>query len=132
MFDDKTLEKLVVHLNKHVPSIRKRLSELLVQKDPTYVGKDGTTYHVSPEELEILASCLDEFERSSLKIPILIMTDTSYPGGAWKVMGKLETKVISRMIGKEPESHEEIRLFHPHMHELRKMLPTATTVLYMP
>jgi uncharacterized protein (UPF0216 family) len=57
------------HLNKHVPSIRKRLSELLVQKDPAYVGKDGTTYHVSPEELEMLASCLDEFERSGLKIP---------------------------------------------------------------
>jgi len=132
MFDDKTLEKLVAHMNQHVPSMRKRLSELLAQKDPIYVGKDGTTYHVSPGELETLASYLDEFERNALKIPILIMTDTSYPGGAWKVMGKLETKVISRMIGKETESPDEIRLFHPHMHELRKMLPTTTTVLYMP
>ncbi|MGD0057362.1 MAG: DUF61 family protein [Methanomassiliicoccales archaeon] len=132
MFDDKTLERLVVHMNRHVPSTRRRLSEMHLEKEPVYVGRDGTAYHVSHEELEVLASHLDEFDRSALKIPILIITDTSYPGGAWKVMGKVEAKVISLMIGKEMESTDEIRLFHPHVHELRRILPTATTVLYMP
>jgi len=132
MFDDKTLEKLVAHMNKHVPSTRRRLSELLREKDPVYFGRDGTVYHMSRKELEILSSYTDELERDALKIPILIMTDTSYPGGAWKVMGRIEAKVTSRVIGKETESMDEIRLFHPHMHEIRKLLPTTTTVAYMP
>lgn len=89
MFDNKTLEKLVAHMNKHVPSRRRRLSELLPEKDPVYVGRDGTIYHVSRNELEIFVSYTNELERNALMIPILIMTDTSYPGGASKVMGRI-------------------------------------------
>jgi uncharacterized protein (UPF0216 family) len=76
-------------LNKHVPSRRRRLSELLPEKDPVYVGRDGTIYHVSRNELEIFVSYTNELERNALMIPILIMTDTSYPGGASKVMGRI-------------------------------------------
>jgi len=131
-FSNGALEKMITHMNRHIPSTRKRLSELSKEKDPTYIGKNGTTYNVSHKELELLSSHLDEFEQTGLRIPIIIMTDTSYPGGAWKVMGKLEVKVVSRLIGREPESSDMVRLFYPHLHELLRMLPTTTTILYMP
>lgn len=132
MFGNRTLEKLIASMNRHLPSSRRRLSDLLSEKEPTYTGRDGTTYHLSREELQLVASCLEEWELSGLKIPILIMTDTSYGEGAWRISGRLEVKVVSKLMGKEPDSEEEMRLFHPHLLELRRKLPSATTVLYMP
>lgn len=132
MFGDRTLEKLIASMNRHLPSSRRRLSDLLSEEEPAYTGRDGITYHLSREELELVASCLEAWERSGLKIPILIMTDTSYGEGAWRISGRLEVKVVSRLIGKEPDSEEEMRLFYPHLHELRRLLPSTTTVLYLP
>ncbi|MDD1767654.1 MAG: DUF61 family protein [Methanomassiliicoccales archaeon] len=132
LLENGTFQKLIMVMNKHVPSTRKTLRDLMSQNEPAYVGKDGNTYRVSKDELEIIASQIEDYERGGIKIPILIMTDTSYPGGAWKVMGRIETKVVSRIIGREPDTPEEIRLFHPHFVDLRKRLPSSTTVLYMP
>lgn len=132
MLENGTFQKLIAMMNKHVPSTRKTLRDLMGQNEPAYAGKDGNTYHISKDELELIASQIEDYERGSIKIPILIMTDTSCPGGAWKVMGMIETKVVSRIVGREPDTPEEIRFFHPHFVDLRRRLPTSTTVLYMP
>jgi uncharacterized protein (UPF0216 family) len=133
MFEESSFRKLIEIMNRHVPSRRRSLADLLEEGDAQYQGKDGVHYRIKRKELELLASMLDESEKQRLKLPIIIMTDTSYgEGGAWKVMGKLEVKVISRIIEREPESPEEIRIFHPHMVMIRKALPTATTTLYAP
>jgi uncharacterized protein (UPF0216 family) len=61
------------------------------------------------------------------------MTDTAYEsGGAWKVMGRVEVKVVSQIVGREPEFPDQMRLFHPHMVKLRSVLPTATTTMFSP
>ncbi len=132
MLSDGALEKLIATMNRHIPSARRRLSDLLEEDDPAYLGRDGATYRISREELLMISSLLDERERKRLKLPILLMTDTSYPGGAWKVVGEVEVKAISKVVGREPESEGELRLFYPHLLELRRLLPTATTCLYMP
>ncbi len=106
---------------------------MLDDKEPSYCGKDGNVYRFDRAELELLSNHLSRFDWPKLKLPIIIMTDTSYDqGGAWRVMGKTETSVVSSLIGKKAEKEDEIRLFHPHLVELRKKLPTATTCMYMP
>ncbi|MBM4237246.1 MAG: DUF61 family protein [Euryarchaeota archaeon] len=132
MFSDGALEKLIATMNRHIPSARRRLSDLLEDANPVYLGRDGAVYRISREELFRISSLLDDHEKRRLRLPILLMTDTSYPGGAWKVSGQLEVKVISKVVGREPESEGELRLFYPHLLELRRLLPTATTCLYMP
>lgn len=132
MVDDLSIEKLIQSMNRHVPTKRMSLEQLMEQREPSFLGKDGIEYRLKTEELVKLASILDERERKKLRLPIYISTDTSYPGGAWKINGRIEVKVVSTLLEREPEKEDEMRLFFPHVSELRNMLPTATTVLYMP
>ena len=97
MLNDGQFRKMMEMMNRHVPSKRVPLSDLLGAADAGYTSKDGMTYsHIKCDELKLIASLLDPGERQRLKLPIIIMTDTSYDGGAWKVMGRLEVKVISQ------------------------------------
>lgn len=119
-------------MNRHVPSKRVSLAEHLKGQEAAYEGKDGVRYHIKRKELEYLASLLEEWEWTKLKLPIIIMTDTAYDRGAWKIMGKVEVRVVSKIVEREPEYEDNMRLFHPHMVKLRTVLPTATTTLFSP
>jgi uncharacterized protein (UPF0216 family) len=133
MQDEYQFRKLMEMMNRHVPTKRISLAELIRSKEAGYQGKDGINYHIKRKELDMLAAMLDTTEREKLKLPIIIMTDTSYEaGGAWKVMGKLEVQVVSKIVGREPEFPDQMRLFHPHMIKLRSELPTATTTIFAP
>ncbi len=133
MFEDSSFRKLMEIMNRHVPPKRRSLAVLLSESDPSYTGRDGNEYRFKKKELEYLASLLDPYEQQKLKLPIIVMTDTSYgEGGAWKVMGRTETKVISLVVERKPEKEDEMRLFHPHMTILRNKLPTTTTCMFMP
>ena len=124
------MQRLFVNMNQHVPVKRRSLEAMLLEEDPVYQGKDGSIYHIKKKELELLAELLDPEDRSRLKLPILIMTDTSYGDGYWKVMGHIEVKVLSKLIGREPEKEDEMRVFYPYFKEIRDRLPTATNTVF--
>jgi uncharacterized protein len=126
------MEKLLLSMNKHLPAKRRSLAELMLETEPSFKGKDGTVYHMRKAELERIAALIDPYEWERLKLPLFISTDTSYPGGAWKVRGRLETKVISALLDKAPEREDEMRLYFPHMGLLRDLLPTTIVVFFMP
>lgn len=130
MFNERALQGLFSSLNQHVPGARISLAEMLDQEKPSYTGRDGSVFKVERQELMLIAGLLDEEERRKLKIPILLMTDISYGDGYWKVIGKLEVRVISRLIGREPEKDDEIRIFYPYLNDIRRKLPTATSTLF--
>ena len=133
MQEDTQVRKLLEIMNRHVPSKRASLAELLRLKEAGYQGKDGVSYRIKRAELDLLAGMLEEPERNKLKLPIIIMTDTSdEAGGAWKVMGRIEVKIASAIVGREPEFPDQMRLFNPHVAKLRSVLPTATTTLFSP
>jgi len=132
MYSEGTLEKLFKSMNSHIPAIRPSLAVLLEMEEPSYSDKNGRTYMLSKAELQDLASFVDKWDLGRIKVPILLMTDTSYEGGYWKVIGMMETKVVSRIIGREPEKEDEILIFYPQMLELRKRFPTVTNSMYMP
>jgi len=132
MFDERVMEKLIRNMNEHIPSTRKSLAAMLDEGEPFYEGKDGRHYIVSKDELKKIAAVADPWDLNRIKIPILLMTDTSYGTGYWKVMGKAETLVISRLINREPEKEDEIVIFYPQLNDLRRLLPTATNAMYMP
>lgn len=132
MFDESSLQRFIVIMNRHLPTQRRSLNELLQEKDPYYEGKDGHRYKLDRAELEYLDSLLDVFDKGRLRLPILIMTETESETGAWKVTGKLEAKVIAKVLERELDTEDTVRFYHPHLHELRKKLPTTTTIMYMP
>jgi uncharacterized protein len=130
MLDERVMERLIRNMNEHIPPKRKSLAAMLDEDEPFYEGKDGRKYKVFKDELKKLASCADPWDLDRIKIPILLMTDTS--NGNWKVIGKAETKLISRLINREPEKEDEIVIFYPHLNDLRRQFPTATNAMYMP
>jgi uncharacterized protein (UPF0216 family) len=133
MQEESQIRRLLESMNRHVPSKRSSLADLLKAQDPEYQGRDGVAYRIKRQELEYLASVVDSWDQSKLKLPIIIMTDTSYEaGGAWKIMGRTEVSVVSKIVGREPEFEDQMRLFHPHMVKLRSVLPTATTTMFSP
>jgi uncharacterized protein (UPF0216 family) len=123
--------RLLASMNRHVPSKRQTLGQLLEMKEPHYVDKDGNRYRIEREEIELIASLLDPWDSDRIKLPIVIMTDVS-EGGAWKVLGKLEVTVVSKVVGRKPEFEDRMRLFHPHVVELTNKLPTAVTIMFSP
>lgn len=130
IFNERAMQRLFVNMNQHVPTKRRSLESLLQEAEPSYQGKDGSTYKLDRKELLMLAGLLDEDERSRVKLPILIMTDTSYGDGYWKVMGKIEVKALSKLIGREPEREDEMRIFYPYFRDIRAKLPTATNAVF--
>ncbi|MCE5297000.1 MAG: DUF61 family protein [Euryarchaeota archaeon] len=132
MFREGTLEKLFKNMNSHVPAIRPSLEALLQMDEPSYSDKNGRTYIVSRDELLDLSSFVDKWELSRVKVPILLMTDPNYESGRWKVIGRVETKAISRILNREPEKEDEILIFYPQMMMLRKRFSTVTNCFYMP
>lgn len=130
IFNERAMQRLFTNMNQHVPVKRRSLQQLLQDSDPSYVGKDGRTYKINRKELELLSELLDPEERGRLKLPILIMTDTSYGDGYWKVIGKLEVKVFSLIINRAPEKEDEMRVFYPYLKEIRDKLPTATNTVF--
>jgi uncharacterized protein (UPF0216 family) len=132
MFNESTLQRFIVVMNRHLPAQRRALADLLLEKEPCYEGKDGNRYKLDMAELRYLDSLLDFFDKGKLRIPILVMTDTEGDCGAWKVTGKVEAKVIAKVLERDLDTEDMVRFFHPHLHELRRKLPTTTTVMYMP
>lgn len=123
--------RLLASMNRHVPARRPSLGQLLEMEEPHYQDKDGNRYDIRKEEIELIASLLDPWDSDRIKLPIVVMTDTS-EGGAWKVLGKLEVAVVSKIVGRKPEFEDRMRLFHPHMVLLMSRLPTATTTMFSP
>jgi uncharacterized protein len=130
VFNERAMQRLFTNMNQHVPSSRRSLKALLREKEPVYTGKDGTIYRLKKDELQLLSSLIEEEDWPRLKLPLLIFTDTLYGDGYWKIMGKVEVKVISKLIGREPEKEDEMRLFYPYFKDVRDKLPTTTNAVF--
>ena len=132
MFNESSLKRMLGVMNRHLPEARRSLLELEKEDDPRYVGKDGRRYRLDKKEIEFISSVLGPYEKGRLRLPILIMTDPGIGEGAWRVEGKVEVTVIAAVLGIEPETEERVRFYYPHLNDLRRKLPTTTTVMFMP
>jgi uncharacterized protein (UPF0216 family) len=132
MFDEASLRRFLGMMNRHLPQARRSLFELEKEDDPRYFGKDGHSYRLNKDEIALISSILGPSDKNRLRLPILIMTDPETGDGAWRVEGKVEVRVIAAVLGKEPDTESKIRFYFPHLNDLRKKLPTCTTVMYMP
>lgn len=132
MFDDPSFQKFVSSMNTHLPAQKRSLAELLADEDPAYMGKDGHRYCVDRAELEYLASIVPEVDRGKVRLPILVMTDTGADSGAWKVTGRVEAKLVAMILKRDPDAEDMVLFYYPHLHELRRKLPTTTSVMFLP
>jgi uncharacterized protein (UPF0216 family) len=131
--EEGVLRKLLQHMNSQVPSKRMRLSELLAMPEPHYVGRDGSEYAISKEELKLIKEALDLLGIDDIRLPIVIMADSSHERSAWRVEGENECALVLHLLGKSgPETKSRIFLYAPHIAALRRKVPTATVCMLVP
>jgi Uncharacterized protein conserved in archaea len=123
---------MVRDMNRHIPVSRRSLLDYIESGDDTYDTKDGQKCFIDRKEIEFLAERCTEIEKMRLRIPIFVGTDTSYSEGAWKVEGKIEVAVVSKLLGKKVYKEDFLRLYYPDLKDLRKMLPSSVVVLFIP
>jgi len=126
------IEQLLSGLNEHAPAARRSLAELIDSDDLTYRSRSGHICEISREEIETLERICMEHEKLTLRLPIIVTTDVTSAEGAWKVEGRTEVSVVSKLLSKRPLRDNLIILHHPHLRELQKMLPNSVMVMFIP
>ncbi len=122
------IKKQIISLNRHLPSRRKNLAELIAEEKPHVVGSDGTRHRFRKAELEKLASLIDERDYKNLKLPIYIEIDST--SDASRISGRLETGIVCEILKISP-CKNEVFIYKPHIRMLRKEFPTATQYIFL-
>ena len=120
-------------LNAHLPCEQKLLSDLLGEEYPNIVCNDGSTHLFKRKELEYLASMLDTDEQKALLLPMLIEVNPGQSEVAVIYRGKVEAKVISKILDMPVTINQKrIILYKPQLALIRKPLKTTTQYLFSP
>jgi len=132
MSDDSTkIGNLMGDLNPDVPVARRSLSDYINGEDMTYITKGGNICTIERSEVDILSENCSESERTRLKLPIFVLTDTSGSDGAWKVEGRVESHVIAKILGRVQFREDVVRFYNPDLVRLRKTLPSSVVILFV-
>ena len=118
-------------LNSNLPTYRPTLQEILENNIRELKLRNSSSHFFSKDELEFLSSLLDEEEKKQLRLPILLYISPEKIGkGLVKVSGKVEVKVISKLLGRCEDSNE---LLFPkaELIKIRKKLKTTTQHVFL-
>jgi uncharacterized protein (UPF0216 family) len=120
-------------INAHLPIQQKTLAGLLAEDIPGIACKDGSAHLFKRKELTYLAGFLDEEERKSLLLPLLIEVNPGRDEIAVVCRGQGEEKVVSAVLDMPVTvKKNRITLYKPQLAVLRKQLRTTTQYLFSP
>lgn len=126
------LRREFARVNLHLPAVRPTLSQLLSERDPKVRLRDGSESHFRRSELEYIASLLDGSEVNHLHLPIILEIST-VQRGYFRVRGRVEVKVIEKVLGIYDELEEREEGLYPRylLPRVRRALPTTTTYAFI-
>ena len=130
--DPRDVTKMIAGLNSNVPASKVPLIDLAESEEPSYRTRSGSSVDIDREEIDLLMGVCDEMDKVRLRLPITMVTDTSGEMSIWRIDGKTEAKVISRILGKPLLKEDSVRIYYPDYQILREKLPTSITTLYLP
>lgn len=130
--DSMHIDKVLMQMNVSVPVSRRTLLDYAENGGLTFTTRDGHLCDISEDEIERLVSVCSEIEKMRLKIPIFISTDCSGDSTSWKVEGRTEAAVVSRILGKPVFAEDHLRFYNPDLKRLRDLFPTCTVVTFIP
>lgn len=124
------LQKELRLVNLHLPYRKRSLEELLKEEFPHVILRDGSTHYFKRKELELLASLLPKEKWNELYLPILLEVSPEYGEGAVAVKGRIESMVISKLLGLEWKNEPGLIIYRPQISILRRKLPTTTQYVF--
>ena len=130
--DPRDVTKMLAGMNSSAPAAKVSLLDLADSDDPSFRTRSGTTVDIDRTEIDLLMSVCTEMEKIRLRLPITMVTDTSGEMSTWRIDGKTETAVISRILGKPLIKEDSVRIYYPDYQILREKLPTSIVTMYLP
>ncbi|MCD6373306.1 MAG: DUF61 family protein [Thermococcus sp.] len=129
---EELLGREISRINRHLPSTRPTLAELIGMDEPSVVLRDGSRHYFRKSELEYLKSLLDEEDAESLRVPIILEISTLHRG-YFRVRGKAAVKVIDIILDEYNPHDEKEEALYPRylLPRIRRNLPTTTTYAFI-
>lgn len=109
--------------NRHLPSHRKSLEELLGEEYPHVLCRDGTRHFFRRSELEALSGLVGRDRWGRLLLPIIIRVIPESESLVGVVEDEYAAEVISKILGLE-YSGGSLFLYKPQLYELRRAYST--------
>ncbi|MEM0214713.1 MAG: DUF61 family protein [Archaeoglobaceae archaeon] len=128
--NEKILAKMIESVNKHMPAVTRNLEEMLNEKDPTILAKDGNEYYIEKKELEFIAQHVDELERKKFRIPIILEMCEIGGERVIFVRDKLHIDFIKKAFGYDRMVNDNLMLYLYELPAIRRKLRTATQVMF--
>ncbi len=130
------LEREIAQINDHMPKTKKPLSQLLKEKSPGFITREGQKSAVRVEELNELAQVVPSEYHNRIMIPFTILRRTTLGPGAHTIGGsKLEQFTVLLILGRVERPFESWRstelpriIYSPEVGLLRQKLPTTLTI----
>ncbi len=129
---EELLGREISRVNRHLPSSRPTLAELMKMEEPFVVLRDGSRHYFRKPELEYLSSLVELEEAKNLRIPIILEISTLYRG-YFRVRGKIAVKVIEILLDQyDPLEENGVGLYPRYLlPRIRRKLPTTTTYAFI-
>lgn len=128
--NEKILAKMIESVNRHIPAVTRTLEEMLNEKDPTILAKDGNEYYIEKKELEFIAQHVDELERKKFRIPIILEMCELGGERVIFVRDKLHIDFIKKAFGYDRIVNDNLMLYLYELPAIRRKLRTATQVMF--
>jgi len=109
-------------LNESLPKIRKSLSSLLEEAEPSYTTMNGEVVTFNKSELKDLASLAPKDRHSSIHLPILIIKEWGTKKGVYTIQGNESERALINTILRKPKDNRYVYL--PDIDELSKRIPS--------
>ena len=130
--DPRDVTKMLAGMNSSAPAGKVSLLDLADSDNPSFRTRTGTVIDIDRAEIDLLMDACTEMEKIRLKLPITMVTDTSGEMSTWRIDGKTEAAVISRILGKPLIKEDSVRIYYPDYQILREKLPSSIVTMYLP
>ena len=130
--DPRDVTKMIAGMNTSVPAVKIPLLDLAEIENPSFRTRGGSVIEIDRSEIDLLMDTCTEMEKIRLKLPITMVTDTSGEMSTWRIDGRTEAAVISRILGKPLIKEDSVRIYYPDYQILREKLPSSIVTMYLP
>lgn len=130
--DPRNIPQMLAAMNSNMPVKRRTLADYIDNGNYAYETKSGETVSFDGKGVDYLDSVCTPQEKLTLRLPIFVSTDTAAEGNCWKVDGRTEVAVVSRMLGRRVHSDDYMRVYYTDLMQLKKLIPDLVFTLFLP
>lgn len=109
-------------LNDNLPKVRKTLSSLLTEREPSYTTLVDEKVSFNRSELEEVASLVPKDKMALVSLPIIIIKEWGTKKGVYTIQGNESERELINTILKKPKGNRYVYL--PDILELSKRIPS--------